>query len=271
MKTLLSYIFSPLTFVFLLLILGNALLFSRKHLNIGRILITLSLVGLLFFSSPYVTKSFLNNLEYKYFPISTTDIRKINAIVLLSGGAERKINLPISAQVQRSSVVRLCEAVRLLHLNPKAKLIISGGGQFKNRTYLARSSIIADLAVSLGVPPDKIVCETESKNTYENALFVKKFVGENPFALVTSSLHMPRSMAVFQALGMKPIPAPTDYISSREIPLNSGTMCLSISSNLHDWILKLPNASSLDEFTRGLHEWMKLVYYKIRYFNDTQK
>jgi len=270
MKSIVEYLISPLTFIFLLLIAGTVLLFFKKYWKVGRFLLVAGLFLLLLFSTPDVTKLFLNQFEYKYPPISAKYITEIEAIVLLSGGAERNPYLPISAQVQRSSVVRLCEAIRLLQLNPEAKLIISGGGQFPYRTHLAQSSVMADLAVSLGVPRSKIVCETESKNTYENALFVKKYVGQNPFALVTSSLHMPRSMAVFRALGMKPIPAPTDYLSGKGEPLNSETLSLSGSSRIHDLILKLPSASSLDEFTRGLLEWVKLVWYRIRYFHTQE-
>lgn len=270
MKSFIEYVISPLSLIFLLLIVGNVLLFINKHWKKGRFLITIYFVSFFFFSTPYFTKLLLNKLEYTCPPISTKEIAEIDAIVLLSGGAERNPSLPISAQVQRSSAVRLLEAIRLLHLNPRAKLIICGGGQFSGRSELAQSSVIADLAISLGVPKGRIICETASKNTYENALFAQKYVGERPFALVSSALHMSRSMAVFQALGMKPIPAPTDYISVKGNPLNLETLSASFSSRIRDWMLKLPNPSCLDEFTRGFLECVKQFWYKKTYLHTQE-
>ena len=44
-----------------------------------------------------------------------------------------------------------------------------------------------------------------------------KKIGQTPFILVTSAGHMPRSMAVFEAQGMQPIPAPTEFITHDNI------------------------------------------------------
>jgi uncharacterized SAM-binding protein YcdF (DUF218 family) len=40
-------------------------------------------------------------------------------------------------------------------------------------------------------------------------------IGKEPFFLVTSASHMPRAVALFKKLGMKPIPAPTGHLAKR--------------------------------------------------------
>jgi uncharacterized SAM-binding protein YcdF (DUF218 family) len=62
---------------------------------------------------------------------------------------------------------------------------------------------------SINFPDSALIVESESKNTYENALFTKKMIDSlnlnGSFILVTSAIHMPRAMAVFKKVGFKNI------------------------------------------------------------------
>lgn len=63
-----------------------------------------------------------------------------------------------------------------------------------------------------GVPAQAIVKENQSDTTRENAVFTARLLrdrGIDRFLLVTSALHMPRSMASFQNQGLDPIAAPS--------------------------------------------------------------
>ena len=68
-----------------------------------------------------------------------------------------------------------------------------------------------EVALSLGWPPSNILLEEASWDTPDQARFLKNTLRSEPFYLVTSANHMPRSMALFKKLGMQPIPAPTDF------------------------------------------------------------
>jgi uncharacterized SAM-binding protein YcdF (DUF218 family) len=70
---------------------------------------------------------------------------------------------------------------------------------------------MARIATGLGVNPDDIVQENTSRDTKDEARIVRSMIHETPFVLVTSAYHMPRSMALFKAQGMHPIPAPTGH------------------------------------------------------------
>jgi len=70
--------------------------------------------------------------------------------------------------------------------------------------------------------------------------------GYQRIILVTSALHMRRSVKCFKESEIKIIPAPVNYIFEKE-PLN-----------ILDF---LPNAGALSNNFYAIHEWIGLVYY----------
>ncbi len=66
-----------------------------------------------------------------------------------------------------------------------------------------------EFATKLVVPDERIISETESRNTRENALYTKKIlkkINAQKVILVTSAFHMPRSYAVFKKIGVNAVP-----------------------------------------------------------------
>ena len=70
-----------------------------------------------------------------------------------------------------------------------------------------------EVALQLGVPDEEIILERDSQDTKDQARLIQGIVGEEPFLLVTSASHMPRSMALFENVGLHPRPAPTGFMS----------------------------------------------------------
>ena len=69
-----------------------------------------------------------------------------------------------------------------------------------------------------GIDPDCVIFETDSRNTWENALFSRRLVEPQPgetWLLVTSALHMPRSVGIFRRVGWEVVPYPVDYRTRR--------------------------------------------------------
>jgi uncharacterized SAM-binding protein YcdF (DUF218 family) len=105
----------------------------------------------------------------------------------------------------------------------------------------------------LGVPKSAILPESESRNTYENALFTKRLLdarGCKTILLVTSALHMRRARTIFQSVGLEVVPATTDYeilIEAKPAPL--------------PW---LPDALTLEGSSRALKEYIGLIAFRIR-------
>ena len=79
----------------------------------------------------------------------------------------------------------------------------------------AEAKIAKRVLVSLGVPENKILTETRSINTSQNARFSAEILRENGLShpiLVTSAFHMKRSVLNFAKQGVEVEPFPTDYM-----------------------------------------------------------
>jgi uncharacterized SAM-binding protein YcdF (DUF218 family) len=98
------------------------------------------------------------------------------------------------------------------------------------------------------VPEARLILETKSRDTYENALLtrdlVKPAAGE-VWILVTSANHMPRAMGTFKKLGWTVIPYPVDYRR-----LGEGDEAF--GRNL---------GRGLNLLTIALREWLSLAHY----------
>lgn len=129
-------------------------------------------------------------------------------IVVLAGGYTPAEHQPLTSHLGTATLARVVEGVRLWHGLEHTQLVFSGAGWEK----LTEAEAMAALAIQLGVPKDKIVLEKASRNTFDHTRYLEPIVGQNPFILVTSALHMPRAMAMFSRAGLKAIPAPTGHV-----------------------------------------------------------
>ena len=95
---------------------------------------------------------------------------------------------------------RIAHGLRVLGLDKIDHLILSGGSGFVTRPDLKESIYVAEYLDQIGMPKRKFWIESESKNTYENAVYTKALLEEKgllnePIILITSGYHMPRSIA----------------------------------------------------------------------------
>jgi uncharacterized SAM-binding protein YcdF (DUF218 family) len=128
--------------------------------------------------------------------------------VVLGGGHVSDPRLPANSQIGLAALGRVVEGVRLYKAIPGSKLLLSGGIVFDP---VPEAEVMAQIAMLLGVKPQDISLETESRDTSDQAKHIAARVGRGSFILVTTAAHMPRSMALFQKRDMQPIPAPTDF------------------------------------------------------------
>jgi len=263
METIIEYFLSPYVIVLTCLLAGNALLLNKKYQNKGRLLCLMAIFTLLLSSMEIISDKVLNKLEFQYPPFSIENASCYRTIVVLSGWAERNPKLPISSQINHSSLSRLCEAIRIYRANENMEIIIAGGGPHAGIQNDAISEVIADLANSMGIPKSKIACENRSQNTFENAYYLKDLLAKNKFILVTSSMHMPRAMAVFKSMGMNPDPAPTDYRSVYGNPAR-GSGQQDISEREVTLKMFLPKVENIENMTLAFHEYLGMLWYKIK-------
>lgn len=192
-------------------------------------------------------------LESKYEAIMSTEkIKGIKVIVVLGGGVRPAGRLWLFDQVSTCTAFRLLEAVRLYRLMDNPYIIVSTGRADPFLQEYTESEIMAEFLNLTGIPNKLIIQENLSHNTYENgkytvALLMEKGLGDN-FILVTSSMHMPRAMAVFLKLGVNPIPGPADFRSS---------------SGDYTALSFFPDTTNTACFTSAIYEYLGLVWYRI--------
>ena len=124
-----------------------------------------------------------------------------DVIVLLCGGFKGGSN-PFSAseRLAPGTLERAAAAFKLQKATG-LPLLISGGAPFSDEP---EAEATAAYLRELGLPADKIIAETASRDTRENAFYSLKLCGERGYKkiiLLTSAYHMPRSMLLFGKAG----------------------------------------------------------------------
>lgn len=213
---------------------------------------------LLIFSYGAIPNALLATLERKYKAYPTEISLKENAsesirepikyVVVLGGGHTSDPNLPLTGQIGKETLIRLTEGILIHRKNAGSKLILSGGSVYDP---VANATIMAELAIQLGVNRSAIITEAESKDTKDEARIIRGIVGNNLFVLVTSASHMPRSMAMFKRFGMDPIPAPTGH----NIKKSQGTRSPGSF---------FPKASNLRKAEKTVYEYLGIIWAKLR-------
>jgi len=192
------------------------------------------------FSYGSISDTCLKTLENRYPPLVNLDqFSDVKWVVVLGGGHNSDPKLPVTSQISESSLSRLVEGVRIHKLLPESKLVLSGGAVFDP---MPEAKVMAGVAEVMGIGENRLVLEELSKDTKDQARLIHKIVGDERFILVTSASHMPRSMALFQKSGMKPIPAPADYWVKERQRISPGVF--------------FPNAGSIRKMERVFYEYL---------------
>jgi len=243
------------TFLMIGLIIGVILLFiGWKTEKWGRRwLLFLSILYLLL-SIPFTASLLERGLSVGYEPISSpADFANVDAIVILGGGGAsfRAGELEVDI-LSESSALRAMEGARLYQMLDDPIVIVSGGTNPRSGLLTPESKPMRDALVELGVPSQRILLESDSFNTHDQALNVPPMLaaaGFERFLLVTSPTHMRRAYFTFLEQDLEPIPA----ISA----LRSETSSFS-ANNI------VPDLEALAVSQSALREWMGLIYYTLR-------
>lgn len=195
-------------------------------------------------------------LEWKYLPLDP--VPQADCILVLSGGIDSQIWPRPTIEVGEAGDRILYGAY--LYRNGKAPLVVCAGGVatggIRPRSY---AEDMAELLQMLNVPQKAIIEETKSGNTHEHARNLQPVFQQRGFKrilLVTSALHMPRSIGVFRRLcpGLEFIPAPTDFRITERIPIPWYRHLVAV----------IPTPKHLLDFSEVMHEYLGIAYYKAR-------
>lgn len=239
---------SPLPFILIFLYIGFKNILNRK-IKSGLVLILIG-IGTYLGTCDFFIDSFLFKLESAYPIISTAKLQEGDVYILLGGGITPNTsggNVPADG-----ANARIIKTAQLYNKYPK-NIYISGGSPLQDKE--SESSVYKRELTALGIPAENIIIEEKSRNTRENAVYIRKMMEEakeRRAVLITSAFHMLRSVKTFDdgERGMVFYPAPCDFMAKSE------------PENFFDYIPKYSNFKKLGIL---LKEYVGIVYYKIRY------
>jgi uncharacterized SAM-binding protein YcdF (DUF218 family) len=212
--------------------------------RLARTLVGSGLALLFLLSLPVVGNSMLRTLEGE--PVTPAQLQQAQAIVVLGGGRYRESPEYGGDTVGNGTLLRLRYAAKLQRETGLPILVTGGkpdGGDMSEAETMRRV-----LDNEFNVPVRWI--EGASNNTRENARYSAELLGRDGIAhvlLVTHAWHMPRAMGSFVAAGITVSPAPTLFHQEPQTPLDY-----------------LPRPEGLHSSRYAMHEWIGLLWYRLR-------
>lgn len=196
-----------------------------------------------------VVEAIIRPLEARYRQPSIESLKQLGAhqVVVLTGGGYPVRKEMLSSAFPHASAYRFLGGLELCsQLGPDCRIIFSGSAGRGSRDR-ATAETMKELAQVLQ-PAREVIAESNSGSTEEHPMNVRPLLRDEPFVLVTSALHMPRSMRSFNRAGLNPAPYPVDYLAMGH----------------YGWGDLLPSAENLWEAGAALREYEALVFYSIR-------
>ena len=230
---LLAFATQPLAWVAVLLTLG-LLSLRRQQSNKERRgggLIVIGLLILLFQGWEPLPDALLRQLEAQHAGPSQVDsLKKYAGVIVLGGALEPAYVWQGHHQpALNDAAERMTTPVTLLRQFPHLQMLFTGGeGELfaQGLSEAERAKIFFD---SIDVSPQRVIYESKSHTTFENATFSAKLPGikpTQPWLLLTSANHMPRAMATFKKAGWNVTPYPVDYQTGTRTPWTQYSMAV---------------------------------------------
>lgn len=228
------------------LVLGALLLFTRWR-RTGRLFVAMA--ALLAIGIGYLPAGvwLMEPLENR-FPIPEALPAKVAGIIVLGGAVDTRQTGRFGQVALNGRAERVTAFVELGKRYPEAKLVYSGGAGLIIEEAKSEAEIAKPLLLTLGLPEARLILETKSRDTHENAAFSRDIVKPAPgetWILVTSAAHMPRAVGAFRRIGWTVVPYPVDFRR-----LGEGDE--SFGQNL---------GRGLNLLNVGLREWLSLANY----------
>lgn len=240
-------------FLLLGLAAGVTLLYLGKAgSRLGRRWLTALVLAYVVLALPAVSNALIAGLEPD-FPtiVSRDDVRGARALVVLGNGVvtyatrEHWIH-----QFARRTAHAVLEGARLYTLTQPDVVIASGGIADPSSQRAPESEVIRDELVRLGVPRDRILLESASRNTREQMANVAQLARAKslagPLVLVTTPAHARRALMLARREGLDIVPSMADT--------------LRYDSEAGGWRNWLPTIAALRGSESAAYEYLAVAY-----------
>jgi uncharacterized SAM-binding protein YcdF (DUF218 family) len=212
LSKVLAFLVVPSNVILGIGIVGMLLLLTRLR-RAGVRLMVVSLLLMLVVGMTPIGMALISALENR-FPPGKEGGPPIAGIIVLGGPIDNRMSKARGTLSISGEVERLLEGANLAKRHPSARLVFTGGNPSLFGDDPPEAVYAAQLFEQLGVPRDRIVLEDKSRNTAENAEFTRRLVDPKPgdrWLLVTSAMHMPRSVGAFRKAGFAVEAWPVDW------------------------------------------------------------
>jgi len=216
----------------------------RVKKNLSVIIIVIAVV----FTNPVIYHTLVSQWQPR--PVKLPTDKKYDAGIVLGGMAGYDKN---ERGYFGNNADRFIQTANLYHQGIIKKIIISGGTGSLMQDEPPEAFFLKQEFIANNVHDSDIIIDARSRNTFENAVFSKEIIDsmhlKPPFVLITSALHMKRSVSVFKKTGYDFIAFPCDY----KVNLSE--------FGITDYII--PNIALLNEWSLFIKEVVGLYVYKL--------
>ncbi len=241
-----AFILPPL---FNILFIALGLCLVRKYKAVSYYFLYFGVLTLLLFCFPPFSNAIFKSLE-RYPAIEPPAmVKHEKAIVVLSAGSHPEAK-EFGKAIDGAAALERNHYAAFLHKQTGLPILVSGG--YVASSEISQASVMADTLINSFNVPVKWQ-EERSRNTAENAIYSVEILKQNnidTIYLVTHAWHMTRAVIMFKEQDINVTPAPTMFTQSL--------------SNTY-WANYLPTASALQTFRLALHEYIGILWYKLRY------
>jgi len=130
--------------------------------------------------------------------------------------------------------------------------VVCGGKPDPEKPGPTCAAVMSEFLRSVGVSSSDVVLDEESRTTYENAVEAARLLkdrGIQRVMLVVDAVDMPRAAACLRKQDIEVVPSPCHYRATTFRP--------SVFSIV-------PNPDAAIGFRRVWHEWLGLLWYRLR-------
>lgn len=182
----------------------------RRRPTLGRAMAIAGTLLLWLLSTPWIADQ-LQRLAERYPPLALSAPPNAQAIVILSGSARTEAPEYGADAPNPETLERMAFGAYVAH-QTGLPVLVSGGFLFEKRPIAA--AMAQFLERDFNTPVRWV--EGRAHDTHENALFSAAMLqgsGIHRIILVTSGMHMARSVDEFQAVGFEVLPAPVHLLT----------------------------------------------------------
>jgi uncharacterized SAM-binding protein YcdF (DUF218 family) len=228
-----QFCIEPLNWVLLLVLFALLFLILNKTALAKRLLV-FTLLDLLLIAWLPTSESMLRGLEDSVAKASVAELSKgdFGGIVILGGAIESGEIGPDRGEVSIGAAAeRVTKGLEIIRKHPELPFIYSGFSGSITPRGVSEADAFKQFVTEQGISEKMAHYENQSRNTYENVLYIKPLMEEfgaknengklKSWILISSASHMYRSLRIFEKQGLPVVPLPVDYQTAHHLSWTS--------------------------------------------------